>query len=165
MTRLITCLRHISIAFGAVAISLAATAADNSYREEFVDIGHARLNAFIWESNLANAETIIALPGSGSDVTRYRYIAPFLAEAGYRLVAVNQRGIMGSSGTLENLTLHDYAADIIAVADALDLEKFHMMGWALGNRISRTVATDFPDRVASVTLLAAGGLVTPLTEA
>jgi len=44
------------------------------------------------------------------------------------------------------------------------LEKAHLMGWAMGNRISCATATYFPDRVATVTLLAAGGLV-PATAA
>ena len=38
------------------------------------------------------------------------------------------------------------------------------MGWAFGNRTSRMLATDYPERVASVTLIAAGGLVPALTE-
>lgn len=145
-------------------MALPAMAAEVEFREEFIDIGHARLNAFVWDTAAGNSETIIALPGSGSDVVRYRYIAPQLAEAGYRVIAVNQRGIMGSTGELEGLTLHSYAADIIAVMGAVGVNKIHMMGWALGNRISRTVATDYPDKVASVTLLAAGGLARPKTE-
>ncbi|MEQ8955029.1 MAG: alpha/beta hydrolase, partial [Gammaproteobacteria bacterium] len=139
-------------------------AADDGRREQFIDIGHARLNAFIWEAPGSEFETIIALPGSGSDVTRYQYIAPQLAATGYRVVALNQRGIMGSSGTLHGLTLHDYAADVAAVVDALGVERVQMVGWALGNRISRSVATDYPEKVASVTLIAAGGLVTPNTQ-
>lgn len=129
-----------------------------------IDIGHAKLNVVEWESNAANAELILALPGSGGDYSRYKRIGPLLAEAGYRLVVVNQRGIMGSTGNLEDLTLHDLADDVIAVADQLGVEQFHMMGWAFGNRTSRMLATDYPDRVASVTLIAAGGIVPALTE-
>lgn len=129
-----------------------------------LDIGHAQLNARVWATAASGQETIIALPGSGGDVTRYRELGPLLAAAGYRLIAINQRGIMGSTGALDDLTLHDYAADIAAVIDTLGIEKAHLLGWALGNRISRVVATDFPDKVASVSLIAAGGLVTPLTE-
>lgn len=129
-----------------------------------IDIGHARLIVVEWASNTANAELILALPGSGGDYSRYKRIGPLLAEAGYRLVVVNQRGIMGSTGNLEDLTLHDLANDIIAVADQLGVEQFHMMGWAFGNRTSRMLATDYPTRVASVTLIAAGGIVPALTE-
>jgi len=129
-----------------------------------IDIGHAQLNANEWVSSDQINQTILALPGSGADVSRYRAIGPLLAEAGYRVIAINQRGIMGSTGELNGLTLHDYASDIARVIETLGLEKVHMMGWALGNRISRVVATDYPDKVASITLIAAGGLVKPLTE-
>lgn len=127
------------------------------------DLGHATLNALVWTTPQPEAGTIIALPGSGGDVTRFADLGPLLADAGYRLVALNQRGIMGSTGELDNLTLHDYAADVAAVIDALGLERAHVLGWALGNRIMRVVATDFPDKVASVSLIAAGGLAEPLT--
>ena len=128
-----------------------------------LDIGHGTLMANIWTPQSQPYETIIALPGSGGDVTRFRLIAPMLAEAGFQVVALNQRGIMGSTGSLDQLTLYDFAADVIAVANVLKLDKFHMLGWALGNRISRAAALKYPDRIATVSLLAAGGLVKPLT--
>ena len=130
----------------------------------FVDIGHARLNIVEWSSDREDAEYIFALPGSGGDHSRYKRLAPLLAEAGYRVVVINQRGIMGSTGNLEDLTLRDLASDVIAVADMLGVRRFHMMGWAFGNRTSRMLATDFPDRVVSVTLIAAGGIVPALTR-
>ncbi len=143
-------------------LTVSAASADEPVARVF-DIGHAQLNTLVWGDN-GERETIIALPGSGGDVTRYRDIGPALAAAGYRMIAVNQRGIMGSTGNLENLTLHDYAADVVAIIDSLGIPKTHLIGWALGNRTSCVVATDFPDRVASITLIAAGGLAEPLTE-
>ena len=71
---------------------------------------------------------------------------------------------MGSTGNLEDLTLHDLADDVIAIADSFGANKFHMMGWAFGNRTSRMLATDYPQSIGSVTLIAAGGLVPALTE-
>lgn len=129
-----------------------------------INIGHAELNVVEWAPDSASAELILALPGSGGDFSRYKRIGPLIAEAGYRLVVINQRGIMGSSGNLNDLTLHDLADDVIAVADQLGADKFHIAGWAFGNRTSRMLATDYPERVASVTLIAAGGIVPALTE-
>ena len=129
-----------------------------------IDIGHARLNVAEWVPSTMGGDLILALPGSGGDYSRYNSIAPLLAEAGYHVVVINQRGVMGSTGNLEGLTLKDLAYDVIAVADSLNAQKFHMMGWAFGNRTSRMLATQYPDRVASLTLIAAGGLVPALTE-
>ena len=129
-----------------------------------IDIGHAELNVAEWSPLISDGELILALPGSGGDYSRYKLIAPLLAGAGYHVIVINQRGVMGSSGSLHGLTLRDLALDVISVANSLNVEKFHMMGWAFGNRTSRMLATEYPDRVASLTLIAAGGLVPALTE-
>ncbi|MDA1372762.1 MAG: alpha/beta hydrolase [Proteobacteria bacterium] len=142
---------------------LSLTCAAQEPVAQTIDIGHARLVTHSW-GEASSREVILALPGSGGDVTRYRFLGPLFAATGYRFVAINQRGIMGSTGSLEALTLHDLAADVIAVADALNLKQFHMMGWVFGNRTSRMLATDYPKRIASVTLIAAGGLVRAMTE-
>lgn len=150
------------VAMAVTLQSFASAAGDPTFR--FVDIGHARLNVAEWLPPENGGELILALPGSGGDFSRYKLIAPLLADAGYHVVVINQRGIMGSTGNLEDLTLHDLANDVIAVADSFGADRFHMMGWAFGNRTSRMLATDYPNRVASVTLIAAGGLVPALTE-
>ena len=141
-----------------------ANANESSFQETMVDVDYAEFVLHIWQPKAGNFETVFALPGSGADVSRYKYIGPLLAKAGYRLIAVNQRGISGSTGNLEQLTLRDLAGDIIAIADRLKIKKFHMTGWAFGNRTSRMLATMYPARLGSLVLIAAGGLVPALTR-
>ena len=141
-----------------------ASAQASTFQEVLVDVGYAKFLTHVWSAESTEAETIFALPGSGADVSRYQYLGPILAEAGYKLVAINQRGILGSSGNLEQITLRDLAGDVIAIADNMKIEKFHMAGWAFGNRTSRMLATTYPERLASLILIAAGGLVPALTE-
>lgn len=128
------------------------------------NIGHAELTALQWSPVADSKATIIALPWSGGTAIGYRTLGPLFAAAGYRLVALNPRGFSGSTGSLQNLTLHDYADDVAAVINALELDRVHMLGWALGNRVARAVATDHPERVATVSLIAAGGMVPPLVS-
>lgn len=130
----------------------------------FIDIGHARLNIVEWKPPAGDGELVLALPGSGGDHSRYKRIGPLIAAGGYHLVVINQRGIKGSTGSLDALRLNDLADDVIAVADSLHVGKFHMVGWAFGNRTSRMLATHYPDRISSLTLIAAGGIVPALTE-
>jgi pimeloyl-ACP methyl ester carboxylesterase len=134
-----------------------------SFKEVLIDVGYARFVTHVWPAESADAEAIFALPGSGADVFRYKDLGPILANAGYQLIAINQRGILGSSGNLAQITLRDLANDVIAIADKMGIEKFHMAGWAFGNRTSRMLATTYPERLASLILIAAGGLVQPLT--
>lgn len=125
-------------------------------------MGHAELTALQWVPVADSKATIIGLPWGGGTAIGYRTLGPLFAAAGYRLIALNPRGFSGSTGPLQNLTLHDYANDVAAVIDALELDRVHMLGWALGNRVARVVATDHPGRVATISLIAAGGMVPPL---
>jgi pimeloyl-ACP methyl ester carboxylesterase len=59
------------------------------------------------------------------------------------------------------LTLHDLAADTALAIETLGLGPANLVGHAFGNRVSRCLTADRPDLVASLTLLAAGGLVEP----
>ena len=55
--------------------------------------------------------------------------------------------------------LHDVADDLVALLGDEGVTTFHIIGHAFGNRLARVVTSDFPDQVASLTLLAAGGYV------
>jgi pimeloyl-ACP methyl ester carboxylesterase len=74
---------------------------------------------------------------------------------------VNPRGIAGSEGRLDGLTLHDFAADVAGIIERLQCAPAHVLGHAYGNRVARCLAADHPEMVKSVILLAAGGLVGP----
>jgi pimeloyl-ACP methyl ester carboxylesterase len=111
-----------------------------------------------------SGETIVLIPGHGMSVDSFSALAGRLDKAGYRTVAINPRGIDGSSGPLEKLTLRDHAGDVAAVVEALGLRRVHVLGHAYGNRVARTLAIVRPDLVQTVMLLAAGGRVGPLPE-
>jgi pimeloyl-ACP methyl ester carboxylesterase len=120
-----------------------------------VDVGRAQLETATWGAG----DPIILLPGTGYSATAFGLIGPELARRGFRAIAVNPRGIRGSTGTLADLTYHDYAADIGALIDRVAGGRAHVLGWAWGNRIARALAVDSPQRVVSVVLVAAGGKV------
>lgn len=101
---------------------------------------------------------VVLFPSFGRSAADFNELVAALSEAGYRTLAVQPRGVEGSSLPSGEITYHTYASDIGAVLDAEGIvEPVHLIGHAYGNRIARTFATDFPDRTRSVTLLAAGG--------
>jgi len=112
-----------------------------------------------------SGETIVLIPGRGLSVDSFSELARLLGKAGYRTIAINPRGIEGSAGPLEKLTLKDYAGDVAAVVQALNIARVHVLGHAYGNRVARTLAVERPDLVQSVILLAAGGRVGAKPEA
>jgi pimeloyl-ACP methyl ester carboxylesterase len=97
---------------------------------------------------------VVLLPSLGRGATDLVEIAAPLCDAGWRVLRPEPRGHGGSTGPLEGKTMHDWAGDISAVIrDATD-EPVWVVGHAHGNWIARTLATDFPDLVRGLVLLA-----------
>jgi pimeloyl-ACP methyl ester carboxylesterase len=78
-----------------------------------------------------------------------------LGQAGYRAVAVDQRGYSSGARPPETaayatgLLVHD----ALAIADACGAERFHLVGHDWGGHIAWLVAAHHPDRVRSLTVL------------
>lgn len=120
---------------------------------EKFDLGNVQIEAIVNGSG----EIIVLLPGLGGDASAFNKFTPLLNKEGYKTVAINMRGIGGSKGPLENLTLHDLANDIAGVIESLGRNPVHVLGWAYGNRVTRCLAEDHPHLVKTVILVAAGG--------
>jgi pimeloyl-ACP methyl ester carboxylesterase len=102
---------------------------------------------------------IVMLPSAGRGADDFSNLSEELAKAGWQTAAVNPRGAGNSTGSLENLTLHDYAEDVSGIIKALDASPAVVIGHAWGNRVARCLAADYPDEVRCLILLAAGGKV------
>lgn len=126
-----------------------------------VKVGEAVLETVIE----GNGETVVLLPAGGAHVSYLAPLAQQVAAAGFQTVAVNFRGAGASTGPLDGLTLHHLAADVAGVIEALAAAPAFVVGHAFGNRVARCLATDRPDLVRRVVLLAAGGLVPTDPEA
>lgn len=97
---------------------------------------------------------IVLLPSLGRGATDLVEIAEPLCEAGWRVLRPEPRGHGGSTGPLEGKTLHDWAGDIAAVIRHETDEPVWVVGHAHGNWIARTLASDHPERVRGLVLLA-----------
>ena len=104
----------------------------------------------------AGTRSVVLVPSLGRPASDFDPLLPALRGAGYEPVPMEPRPTWEGTPTL-----HDLASDVVGRLDALGIERFHLVGHAFGNRLSRTVTADFNNRVESLTLLAAGGLVEP----
>lgn len=122
-------------------------------REMMVANGPARIQVkFIGEG-----KTVVMLPSLGRSVEDFRDLGARLAASGYRVLMPEPRGIGKSTGPTDKLTLHDLAGDVAAVIRAAGKSPATVIGHAFGNRIARAAATDHPELVNRVVLIAAGG--------
>ena len=98
---------------------------------------------------------IVILPSYGRDGgDDFDDISARLAQAGWRVLRPQPRGIAGSKGPMTGVTLHDLADDVAAVIQALGHGRAVLLGHAFGQALSRLVATDHPDLVHAVIVAA-----------
>ena len=110
-------------------------------------------------------EPIVFIPALGRGVDDFDDLSKRLMQAGYQAILPDPRGIGGSRGPLIEMSLHDMATDVAAVIQSLGGGRpATVVGHALGNRVARMLATDYPNLVKQVILLAPGGLVPPDPE-
>lgn len=75
-----------------------------------------------------------------------------LAET-HRCIAPDHRGIGGSEGSLEELSVDQMARDALALVDALALDPVHVVGHSLGGVVAQRFALLAPERTRSLSLL------------
>jgi pimeloyl-ACP methyl ester carboxylesterase len=124
-----------------------------------IEVGGATLECTLYGSGTP----VVLLANAGCSSGYFDDLACALAAGGSQAICVNMRGTGESRGSLDGITVHDLAADVAGVLEALDCGPAHLVGHAFGNRVARCLAADRPSLVRSVTLLAAGGLIGPAT--
>lgn len=112
---------------------------------------------FVYESGGPSARVpVIVLhgaPGSGAD---FAVMAPLLE--GRRVIAPDQLGFGGSTVNLPaDLSIRTQAGAVLALLDALRIERAHVVGWSIGGGVAMHLADQAPERVASLTLLGSIG--------
>jgi pimeloyl-ACP methyl ester carboxylesterase len=98
---------------------------------------------------------VVLLPSLGRGAGDFDAIAARLGRAGFRVLRPHPRGIGASRGPMSGIDLHDYAADIAQVVARDGGGAAFVAGHAFGNRVARMLATDRPDLVRAVALIAA----------
>jgi pimeloyl-ACP methyl ester carboxylesterase len=98
---------------------------------------------------------VVLLPSLGRGATDFDTVAERVADAGYRVLRPQPRGIGGSRGPLAEIDLHDCAADVAAAIAQDSNGPAFVVGHAFGNRVARMLATDRPELVRAVALVAA----------
>ena len=88
--------------------------------------------------------------------------------ASHAIVALDNRGIGGSTYRAPALTIEDMAADVLAIADAEGFERFHLAGHSIGGLIAQEIALRARPRMLGLALLCTferGGQASRLTPA
>ena len=120
-----------------------------------------------------NDEAIILIAGLGTQMIRWTdSFCNMLAERGFRVIRFDNRDVGCSthfshyptmdfnalatalmSGQRPDIpyTLYDMANDAIGLLDALSIDQAHFIGRSMGGMIAQIVASEYPERVLSLT--------------
>ncbi|KAJ3160995.1 hypothetical protein HK101_000860 [Irineochytrium annulatum] len=104
-------------------------------------------------------DVVLCSPGIGDFRHSYRFLGPLLQARGFRVLAMDLRGV-GDSGTgFDSYTIEDVAADMVAILDheGLQGKSVVIIGNSLSAAAAFTVAAEHQDRVKAVVTL--GGFV------
>ena len=112
------------------------------------------LNVGYAEAGPANGGPVILLHGWPYDIYSYVDVAPLLASAGYRVIVPYLRGYGStrflSSDTFRNGQQSVVALDIVALMDALKIQKAVIGGFDWGARTADIMAVLFPERCKAI---------------
>lgn len=98
---------------------------------------------------------LVLLPSRGRGAEDFDDIAQRLAQAGYRVLRPQPRGIGQSTGPMTHITLHDLGNDIAAVIREQARQPVVIIGHAFGNWVARATSVDHPELVRGVVIVAA----------
>jgi pimeloyl-ACP methyl ester carboxylesterase len=106
--------------------------------------------ARIWYSTYGSGPPVILLHGGLGHSGNWGYQVPALLERGYRAVLIDSRGHGRSTRDARPFSYELMASDVLAVMDALHLERVALVGWSDGACTALILAAKAPSRAAGV---------------
>lgn len=124
-------------------------------RSKFIDVGGVR--AHVREQGNADGIPIVLIHGSMGSLHMWEGWARELADKA-RLISVDLPG-HGLTGAWprDEYTIDAYADFVEVLVDALDLDRFVLVGHSMGGAVAWTFAATRPDRVSQLVLVDAAG--------
>ncbi|HEX2172133.1 MAG TPA: alpha/beta fold hydrolase, partial [Dehalococcoidia bacterium] len=96
---------------------------------------------------------VVLVPGIGDTRAQYRFLASDLADASYRIVAMDLRGLGESSTGFSDYSTAAVGADVVALLRELDGGAAHLVGNSMGAGAVAWAAAEAPELVESLTLI------------
>ena len=100
-----------------------------------------------------DGEPVVLLHGFPETSLSWSAVAPVLADAGFRVIAPDQRGYSPDARptAVADYGMQHLVDDVLGLADALDLGMFHLVGHDWGAAVSWAVAAHHGDRLRTLT--------------
>jgi pimeloyl-ACP methyl ester carboxylesterase len=119
---------------------------------QYIPSGDAIIHCEIAGPN--DAPALVFLHGNGEDSHVFDQQIRYFS-SNYNVIAIDTRAHGQSTRGTAPFNFHTFATDLIAVLDALRIEKAHIAGFSDGANTAIHVALTAPERIASMVLLGA----------
>jgi 3-oxoadipate enol-lactonase len=96
-------------------------------------------------------DPLLCVMGLAADAREWVFNVPVFSER-HRTVVFDNRDVGRSAYVEEPYEIADMAADALALANHLELERFHLIGVSMGGTIAQEIALAAPERIATLTL-------------
>jgi pimeloyl-ACP methyl ester carboxylesterase len=149
--------RIFPIVVSACLILLGAAAAQAERASEIVAYDDVRIEVIAEGSG----PLVVLLPSRGRAAEDFDVVAAGIAKAGFRVLRPQPRGAGRSSGSMKDLSLHDFARDTAAVIRHEGGGPAVLVGHAFGSWIARMTAVDYSQLVRGVVIVAAAAKAYP----
>jgi len=95
---------------------------------------------------------VLLLHGFADSWRSFERVLPHLPES-IRAFALTQRGHGDASRPAAGYRVHDFAADLVAFMDVLQLEAAVVAGHSMGSSVAQRFAIDYPERILGLVLI------------
>jgi pimeloyl-ACP methyl ester carboxylesterase len=131
-----------------LAASVISLSAQATYQDRFITVNGLRLHYLDWGS--PDKQPFIMLHGIGRTAHSFDHIAPRFKQD-YHVIAIDMRGHGDSAWSPEAAYLvEDYAADLAAFIEQLNLRDVILLGNSTGGRVVQVYAGTHPERMAKL---------------
>lgn len=106
--------------------------------------------ARIWQASYGEGPPVVLLHGGLGHSGNWAFQLRALSQAGYRVIVIDSRGHGRSTRDDRPYTYELMASDVLAVMDALNIDKAAFVGWSDGACTALVLAMQAPERVKGV---------------
>jgi pimeloyl-ACP methyl ester carboxylesterase len=124
----------------------------NTPREQRIVLPHLALSALVWGDDAL--PPVLALHGWLDNAGSFALLAPLLAKR-FRVIALDLPGHGHADHLAPGASYHylDYVRVVLAAADALQLDRYTLLGHSLGAGIAALAAAAMPERIERLLLI------------
>lgn len=124
---------------------------DEAGKSPFVRIAYSEYGA------RGGSTPVVLIHGSPGNRSDFERVAPALAED-RRVLAPDLPGFGRSTRKIPDYSIRAHAHYVIQFLDALEVGRFHLVGFSMGGGVALMMAEAAPDRIESLTLLSSVGV-------